>query len=355
MSRETLEWLNTMTLKGFTEKTGDAWHKSEEARKGNPDNHYVGPIPIGDVRDRLLNWQAVARRVAVEVPATVEDMTHMSDKGEPMRWQVEEERQAIARSDSHHVMGLFKAGYKPHQYDEWLLGTVSNILGDRLHIGSAGLLRGGAQAWVQVEVPESIQTPEGMEFRPNLLAFTSFDGSLATTFKRTHTIVVCDNTREAAASERGQQYKAKHTKNSGFKLADARAAVAVVEQSADEFAEEIAAMARVTVTDRQWFKFLDALSPRVDDNGEPLTGRAMTMATGKQDALSRLWTRDARVSQWKNTKLGVVQAVNTWGTHEQIVRGMSRTERNRANAITGATAKQDDEALVILNRVLSNV
>ncbi len=53
--------------------------------------------------------------------------------------------------------------------------------------------------------PTTITTPEGVEFRPNLLATTSFDGSIATTFKRTVTATVCDNTRELALAEKAQQ------------------------------------------------------------------------------------------------------------------------------------------------------
>jgi len=53
-----------------------------------------------------------------------------------------------------------------------------------------------------------------VEFRPNLLATTSFDGSIATTFKRTVTTTVCDNTRELALTEKGQHYKVKHTRGS---------------------------------------------------------------------------------------------------------------------------------------------
>src|SRR4051812_36581484 len=111
-----------------------------------------------------------------------------------------------------------------HQCDEWLLTTVANILDDDLTISSAGLLREGAIAWVEVSVPESITTPEGDTFRPNLLATTSFDGSIATTFKRTVTDTVCDNTREIALAEHGQQYEVKHSKYSRARLADARAA-----------------------------------------------------------------------------------------------------------------------------------
>ena len=102
-------------------------------------------------------------------------------------------------------MGIFTDGYVRHQYPDWLLTTVANVLDDSLSISSAGLLRDGAIAWVEVSVPESITTPEGVSFRPNLLATTSFDGSIATTFKRTVTDTVCDNTRDLALSEAGQQ------------------------------------------------------------------------------------------------------------------------------------------------------
>ena len=43
-------------------------------------------------------------------------------------------------------------------------------------------------------MPETITTPEGIAFRPNLLACTWHDGSLATTYERVVANVVCDNT-----------------------------------------------------------------------------------------------------------------------------------------------------------------
>jgi hypothetical protein len=106
-----------------------------------------------------------------------------------------EDRQAICRDDNHAVMGLVRQRLHEHQYRERLLTRVANVLDDDLSISSAGLLRDRGIAWVEVSVPDSITTPESVEFRPNLLATTSFDGSIATTFKRTVTDVVCDNTR----------------------------------------------------------------------------------------------------------------------------------------------------------------
>ena len=175
MSKETLQHLNTNTLIGFTDNRGHAWHYRAE-EQGDEPNHYPGAIPIVDVQRRLFAWTAESRRVAVELPADVESMTHLDDQGQPMSWAVVEDRQGICRSDTGSAMGIFSAGYTPHQYGEWLLTTVANLLDDDLSISSAGLLRGGAVAWVEVSVPETITTPEGVAFRPNLLATKSIGG-----------------------------------------------------------------------------------------------------------------------------------------------------------------------------------
>lgn len=72
----------------------------------------------------------------------------------PRQWVQIAGRQAIARSDERdgHVLGVFTDAYEPHQYTEYLLTAVGNILDDSLAISSAGVLRGGAVAWVEVSV-----------------------------------------------------------------------------------------------------------------------------------------------------------------------------------------------------------
>ncbi len=63
MSRESLNWLNTNTLIGFTNKRGTAWHwRAEE--QGEQSNHYPGAVPLADVQDRLFHWTADSRRIA---------------------------------------------------------------------------------------------------------------------------------------------------------------------------------------------------------------------------------------------------------------------------------------------------
>lgn len=204
MSKETLDWLNNNTLIGFTEKRGTAWHY-HRGYQGTESNHYAGAIPVEDVHRRLFGWEAVPSEVYVKNPLT----------GRP---ELDSDKVAFSRSDNGRILGYFGQGYEPHPYAEWLLEKVALLLDDDLAIGSAGLLRGGAVAWVSVEVPENVVTPEGVAFRPHLLAATSFDGSLATTYKRAITNVVCDNTMSAALGERGDQIKVKHSRRSSLRL-----------------------------------------------------------------------------------------------------------------------------------------
>lgn len=353
MSKETLEHLNLHTLIGNTAQRGTAWHYRADLQ-GDESNHYPGPIPVADVARRLFHWHAQSRRLAVETPATPATMTHLTADGYPVRWAVVADRQAICRSDDLQgaPMGIFKTGYVMHQYEEWLLTTVANILDDTLSISSAGLLRDGAIAWVEVSVPETLTTPEGFEFRPNLLATTSFDGSIATTFKRTVTATVCDNTRAAALAEQGQTYKVKHSRNSSLKLAEARDALAMVHTMADDFAAEIATLTRTTVTEKVWRAFLHAHVPLTDQRGLPLTGRSLTVARHKQEALDNLYRWDHRAATWTGTALGVLQAVNTYEHHLATIRGTGRAERNMLRTVTGDYERLDHATRSTLGLVL---
>ena len=158
MSKESLQWLNSNTLIGCTDKRGTAWHwRAQE--QGERSNHYPGAIPVPDVQDRLFPWTAQSRRVAVETPSGLAGLTHSHD-GAPMRWQVVPDRQAICRSDDDTVLGIFGPGYTRHQYREWLPTTVADLLDDDLAISSAGLLRGGAIAWVEYPCPTPSPPPK---------------------------------------------------------------------------------------------------------------------------------------------------------------------------------------------------
>jgi phage/plasmid-like protein (TIGR03299 family) len=209
MSKETYEDLNVNTLIGFTDKRGHAWHYRADLQSAEP-NHYPGPVPVEAVRRRLFHWDPESWEVYTRKPGPfsldIAELLAQPDDDAMLAYVLgaaglrhQENRQAITRPDTELTMGIFTEDYRPHPYDRWLLTTVANILDDELRIGSAGLLKNGAVAWVSVETEDNVRLPEGAEFRPYLLATTSLDGSLSTTFGRKVTNVVCDNTHGTTA------------------------------------------------------------------------------------------------------------------------------------------------------------
>lgn len=350
MSRETMQWLNQMTLVGFTEKRGTAWHYKADEQGAEP-NHYPGAIPIEDVRRRLFAWQAV-ESAGITAEVLTDDGVHIYRDAE--RKAIIRPAGALSPDDKGGILGLFKSGYRIHQYDEWLLQQVATILDDDLSIGSAGLLRDGGVAWVQVEVPDNIVTPSGVEFRPNLLAATSLDGTLATVYKRTATLVVCDNTMAAGLTEQGQEIRIKHSRYSNAKLTDIRQALEIVHSIADDFMAQVEQLTNVSVNEEAWSKFLDAYVPLTDERGNAKEGRGLTIAENKRAKLQNLWHYDERVAPWAGTAHGVVQCVNTYMHHLQgSATGGARGQANMLRAVSGQTEKADHEALALLNGVLA--
>ena len=356
MSAETSLWLNTNTLIGMTAERGTAWHYRAE-EQGEESNHYDGPIPVGDVERRLFHWEAVKVPVFAEFPADVETMTGFDADGTPIRHSEIPGLVAVARNDTNHVFKIFTDGYEPHQYNEWLTGAVSNLLGDTLKITSAGLLKQGAVAWVEVSVPETIHDGKtGFSYRPNLLAATSLDGSLSTTYTRTVTATVCDNTMAAALSEgRDQRVKIKHSRHSGLRIDEAREALSLVTEVVEDFTAALHTLTEQTVTDRQWFAFLDEWQKEARGGKDvPVAGRGLTLHENQREALNSMYFHDSRVSDWKGTAFGVVQAINTWQQHEAPVKGASRQDRNAEAAVRGKFEALDNGTVAILDRILAS-
>jgi phage/plasmid-like protein (TIGR03299 family) len=329
MSAETLETLNTQVLVGFTDQRGLAWHHKQDLQAAEP-NHYTGAIPVEDVRRRLFSWHAVEMPMHITTPDD--------------RLIEVPNRKAIVRDDTWQVLGVPSKTYQPHQYDEWLLTQVGNLLDDDLQIGTAGLLKGGAIGWVQIEMPENC-TAAGIEFRPHLLATTSFNGEIATLYKRTCTIVVCDNTRNQALSEQSEQHSVRHTSQSHLKLADARQALQIVHSLEADFAAEIEELMSMTVTDKQFDRFLTVLVP----SDEIESQQSQTRAANTRATLRQMWQTDVRCAPFRGTAFGAVQTVNTWRQHVKPTRnGRSMLERTMMDTLTGQTDLADREVVQML-------
>lgn len=335
MSAETSRWLNNNVLIGLAEKRGNAWHYKASDQGAEP-NHYEGAIPIEDVRRRLFFWNAL------EVPMFITDPNSATGMREVPN------RKAIVRDDTYEVLGVPSSRYVPHQFDDSLLRNVSNIIDDDLVIGSAGLLKNGAIGWVQIEMPENSKVAD-VEFRPNLLATTSFNGSIATTYKRTVTVVVCDNTRAIALAEQGQEIRIRHTANSALKVQDARTALNIVHELEDQFGKQVAQLLNQHVSDQQFEQFLSKIVPVKDQESK----QAITRADNTKNELLTLWREDERGARWKNTAFGALQCVNTHRQHfRQTRKGNLIVERTMMDTLNGKLEALDNRAAAILQSII---
>lgn len=305
---------------------------------------YPREIPQGEVVRRLLSWDPIERPVydpneTVTIGDAVEVVSYRQANG----------FKTIRRSDTGDLLHVARSTFKLHHYREWLLENFSAIIGDTLRISSAGLLQGGAVAWVQVEADDVTHT-SGVQLRPHLLFTTSYDGSLSSTCKHATTNTVCGNTHRRALAEETPTYRVRHTSGSVFDVEEARRALGILEREADAWWAELDALTAIPVSDGQWSGMLDALQPLTDEQGEPLTGRSKSLAVSKRDTLDSLWREDPRCAPWAGTAWGVEQTVNTYATHFQTVRNAARGERAVANKVAGWTPDADtmDKLNVVL-------
>ncbi|MDC5696829.1 DUF932 domain-containing protein [Intrasporangium calvum] len=336
MSTESMEWLNKNVLIGFTEERGTAWHY-RKSDQGTEPNHYPGSIPLGDVERRLFHWDPDEADLYADL-----GLTMAKAHG----------HKAIVRSDTGEVLGIVSASYTVHPYRSWLLDNVSGLLGDSAGIGSAGLLKNGARAWVQVEVPETVKTREGVDFRPFLTATTTLDGSASTTYLTGAQVVVCDNTLNAALKdENAAKLRIRHTKHSWFDVHDAREALDLLHVTKDAFEAHVREQCAIKVSEAEWHQFLLAHFPLKDEDRFPKHPNLEARRT-----VDYLWRKDPRVEPWRGTAYGVIAAVNTFQHHYaagQPRAQRSRAERNALRAATGGFDKIDAKVLKTLSSIQS--
>jgi phage/plasmid-like protein (TIGR03299 family) len=352
MGMEDMDWYNNMILVGNTNIRGNAWHYREDLQGDEP-NHYPGFIPVDDVIRRLFNFDFVEAQTCYLYPGKVDGaITHLSIGDE---WysvvRSTQGRKGMLTSDTQEDIGSFKAGYRGHAYQEWLIDKVAALLsknGHELGIGSAGLLQQRGQAWVSIETDETITTPEGVTYLPFISAMTSFNGTLATGYGAHTQQIVCDNTLEVARGQgAGKQYRIKHTKYSEMKIADARDALKIIFAASDDFAKEVANLTKWKVSDHQFEHLLGVMIPLPEEDG-----RGKTIAEKKRNEIINLYRADERAAPWRGTAFGVLQAFNTWNHHFATVKGkVPRGARNMENVLSGKFAAADGEVLDVLEQI----
>ena len=257
-------------------------------------------------------------------------------------------------------LNIVSKRYGIHQFSEVLIDNLLTLIdtpSSDLEIVGAGLLSNGAVGWVQVHAP--MMTVTGDEMAPTITLASSHNGTFATQYRIGMFRFACSNQLGAMRTGRGVQgvYKLRHTLNSRIRFTEARAALGLLHQQSDEFRREVEALVATSVTDAQFGAIRMALDPR--PVGNDVTPHAMTRWETRQTALRKLWSADDRVTPYRNTAWGVVQAYSTWRQNIRSFRAngefgtVSRTGRNMEDFLSGRCDTQDARVIDMTRAVLA--
>ena len=362
------------------------WYDPRLEDPFNP-THFADYLPISLVKEKLFGWTALesAKIIAhVEIDGRMVEIdcgnykaivrgdrvfedVPVDDNGVPVG--------NIGNPES--ILSIMSKEYGTHQPQELFINMTTELLqgADNIGITGAGLLKWGRVCYMEVSIPQTLHNDRaGYDYRPNLLIYTSFDGSLKTTLARTITATVCDNTLQIAASEAkraGTAMSIGHTRLSSDRMPEARKVLGIIEQESEDFNNLLDEWAATPVSKKQYESWLNEVLPipevKVID-GKAKTN-SQTMVLNKRDAISSLYYSDERSTTWIGTKLGVRQAWNT--AHQHSFRAgnskqfdgnktLARVESNMMKALkmdkNGETeiARSDAFAMEKLDLVLSN-
>ena len=333
MSAETSEWLNTMTLQGFTEKRGHAWHYDVNAQDAES-NHYPGAVPFEDVKPRLFYWVATEGAVSTRVKV-----------GGKWKTVKVEGKKSLSHPETGDVFSIVGKSFATHNYYPWLIQNFQTVLDtDELNIGSAGLLKGGAQAWVQIELEDTVEGPGGIQHRPYFTGSAVLDGSRSDIYGTGSTLAVCDNTLSSALGSFFSSVRYAHRKGVEFQPQDVRDKLDLLIGTADAVNAELEALLGIKVSDESWEQFVTAT---IGKDRPFEAGRGQTNWDNTRDQLTALYRTDERVAPWAGTAFGAFQAVSTHRHHFQVAKNVAggRAERNMINRLDGTSDKADAKAL----------
>jgi hypothetical protein len=367
MSYHTSSYLNSGNIMiGNTQNNGNAWWYNQNLENPDKPSHYTGFLPLELVKSRLFGWSAWE---SFELLARFRDPVNVNPDGSPVIYEVPAKSfKAIGREDwivngvpedeeagADAILHVQGDSYGTHQLKEIFITNLAEIVGgaDELGIESAMLLKWGRIASMTISISENLHNDaSGLKFRPQLIASTSFNSSLPTSYTRAFGIPVCDNTLNYELMRAGddQKFVIKHTKNSVSKLAGAAEALGLLTQQADDMDAELTRMVNREVSGEEFSKWLNLIVPipelkekevtqMVSIQGEMQMGtvkkvstNGQTIAINKQAKLLDMWASDPRVAPWGGTQFGVLQLWNTFQQHESKLVGAKALDGNRLQA-----------------------
>ncbi len=244
-------------------------------------------------------------------------------------------RVANVRSDTGGVLGVVGRDYRVFQ-NAAAFDFMDEIVGEKLAMyETAGAIRGGRLVWVMARLPRTVWATDDDPIHPYLLLCNAHDGSRALRLIPSSVRVVCSNTLHLAlvraAASAGLTIR--HQQSLAGRVKEAREKIGLVAQRVDEFAGQVRAMTRRSMSGVELAAFFAGL---VTDRAEAEQKKLLAkFAANFEDATNTL--PGVRGTLW-----AALNAATEWADHQSVVRGKTEVERadHRLNSMWFGSAAE---------------
>lgn len=320
-----IDMTNGRANMAFLGDRADIWHRLGQ-----------GMLPGQSIAD----WAKAAglEWTAIKVPALAALTGPQWDHIEPAKRFMEVEGQRhVVRSDNGRPLGYVSDQYQPVQPVEVLEWFQQYIAVDnRFALDVAGSLKNGEIIWATASFRDSLNIV-GEEHKARLLMTTTFDGSGATINKATMTRVVCNNTLDAALSDKKATIRTRH--NTRFDAARVGRELATIAAGFEHYKVMAEGMVSIQQSQADVSNFFKAmLDIPFDAKQDDISGRKM----GQFRALGLAYKETVQEGTQAGTAWTALNAITRWVDHDRSTRGGDNKVEAQvlsANFGTGAALK----------------
>lgn len=221
---------------------------------------------------------------------------------------------ANLRDKDEKVLGVVTDRYKVVQNID-AFSFTDELLGEGVTYETAGSLQEGRRTWLLAKLPQRYII-SGDEITPYLVFMNSHDGTGSIKVAMTPIRVVCQNTLNLALSTARRYWSTNHTGDIRGKMEDARYTLLYADQYMAELGKAIDNLARMKLTDRQVYEYIDALFPLLENPTEQQKKNLMKM---KDEVKMRYFEAPDLEHVGKNA-YRFVNAVSDFATHSKPLR-----------------------------------
>ena len=329
-------------ITGFADEKIKAWHQAgiDINQLKALGRAFDGPVPA-DVAERLIGWEPV-----VVTPKVILDL---KDDGNYATYNLPDRlSKFIVNPNTGNVVNVVGDGYVSDLHIT-LKNAIQAAMDAEADIASVVCLGDGAHLGMSFRARDSITL--GGNFggaQPYVGLGSSLTGALATTAHTGTTLIVCDNTAQAAEHGATKLVRVKRTRFSAAKITAStiREGLEIAFAETQDLCDELERLANIPLNTDGLMTVLTTWRPIPEE-----AGRSQTMA--KQNHLDLLGELSGARNPFGSTVAGLVQAHNTWAHWQQTSRGFgdsptARLDRMAIRSATGKVRTDDEEFFAIV-------